>query len=66
MFIAEDLTLKPIYNAIITNFYNTSLEKANFAAPKDTAEIINNFVKEKTNGAFDHVFDEDAINPLSK
>ena len=66
MFIAQDLTLKPIYNAITTNFYNTSLEKVNFETPKDTADIVNNFVKEKTNGAFEHVFDEEAIDPLSK
>jgi hypothetical protein len=27
MFAADDVTLKPVYNAVISNFYNTTIEK---------------------------------------
>jgi serpin B len=64
--VAEDLTLKSVYGAIISNFYNTSLEKVNFATPKETSDLINNFVKEKTNGIIPQVFDEESLDPLSK
>ena len=66
MYLGQDLTFKPIYNGITANFFNTSLEKVNFESPKDTAELINNYVKERTNGAIYDVFEEGSIDPMSK
>lgn len=61
MFAAEDINLKPIFGAIIANFYNTSVDKVNFANGKDTVDIINNFVNEKTSGLIPELFDEQAL-----
>ena len=66
MYVAEDLTLKPIYGAVISNFYNTSLEKLDFGKPADAAEHINNFVREKTNGIIPTIFDESSLDKLSR
>lgn len=66
MYVAEDLTLKPIYGAVISNFYNSSLEKLDFGKPADAAEIINSFVREKTNGIIPNIFDETSLDVLSR
>jgi serine protease inhibitor len=66
MYVAESLTLKPIYGAVISNFYNTSLEKLDFGKPAEAAEHINNFVREKTNGIIPTIFDENSLDTLSR
>jgi len=61
MYIAEDINLKPLYNGIISNFYNTTIDKADFGNSKETVGIINNYVSEKTSGLIPELFDEQAV-----
>ena len=40
MYVAKDLNLKEVYGAVISKFYNTSLEKIDFAKTVETADQV--------------------------
>ena len=40
MYVAKDLNMKEVYGAVISKFYNTSLEKIDFANTVDAANQV--------------------------
>jgi serpin B len=66
LFAAEDLNIKENFKKALERFYNSDIEKVNFKHTKETTDIINTFVSDKTKGLIDKIFDEDALDGLSR
>jgi serpin B len=56
LFAAEDLTIKPNFKKAMETFYNSDIQNVNFKNAKETVDIINNFVSNKTKGLIDELF----------
>jgi len=66
LFAAEDLNIKENFKKALKQFYSSDIEKVNFKHTKETTDIINTFVSDKTKGLIDKIFDEDALDSLSR
>jgi serpin B len=66
LFAAEDLNIKENFKKALERFYNSDIEKVNFKHTKETTDIINTFVSDKTKGLIGKIFDEDALDGLSR
>ena len=66
LFASEDLTIKPNFKKAMETFYNSDIQNVDFKNAKETVDIINNFVSDKTKGLIDKLFNEDAIDGLSR
>ena len=66
LFAAEDLKIKNDFNDILQKFYNSEIQNVDFKNAKQTADIINEFVKDKTKGLITKVLESDAIDGLTR
>ena len=66
LFAAEDLAIKSEFKKAMETFYNSDIQNVDFKNSKETVDIINNFVSNKTKGLIDKLFNEDAIDGLSR
>ena len=66
LFAAEDLTIKIEFKKAMETFYNSDIQNVDFGNLKETVDIINNFVSNKTKGLIDKLFNEDEIDGLSR
>ena len=66
LFAAEDLTIKENFKKAMERFYNSDIERVDFKNAKETTDVINEFVSEKTKGLIEKIFDEDALDGLSR
>ena len=66
LFAAEDLNIKENFKKALEQFYSSDIEKVNFKHTKETTDIINTFVSDKTKGLIDKIFDEDALDSFSR
>ncbi len=66
LFAAQDLTIKPDFKKAMETFYNSDIQRVDFKNAKETVDIINNFVSDKTKGLIKELFSEDAIDGLSR
>ncbi len=66
LFAARDLTIKPDFKKAMETFYNSDIQRVDFKNAKETVDIINNFVSDKTKGLIKELFSEDAIDGLSR
>jgi serine protease inhibitor len=61
-YIAEDLKIKRPYQDSIEKVFQATLETVDFGQPAATADKINRFVRNRTDGQIETVVNADAIN----
>ena len=66
LFAAQDLTIKPTFKKAMETFYNSDIQNVDFKNAKATADIINNFVSDKTKGLIKMLFSKDEIDGSSR
>ena len=66
LFAAEDLTIKPNFKKVMETFYNSDIQNVDFTNSKETVDIINSFVSDRTKGLIDKLFNEEEIDGLSR
>ncbi len=66
LFPAQDLTIKPNFKKAMETFYKSDIQNLDFQNAKESVDIINNFVSNKTKGLIKKLFSEDAINGLTR
>ena len=66
LFAAEDLKIKKEFKDTVSKFYNSEIQNVDFKNAKQTADIINEFVKDKTKGLINKILESDAIDGLTR
>jgi len=61
VFAAKDLTIKATFKKALETIYNSDIQNVDFKNSKETVDIINNFVSDKTKGLITKVFNDDEI-----
>jgi len=61
MYVKEDLEIQPKFENMTAKFFKSSIQRVRFSNAKETADTINNFVKNATNGLIDKIFEESGI-----
>jgi len=55
------LTINPLYNGYLINYFKSGIERVNFADRIRTANTINNFVKDATQGLIDDIVEPTSL-----
>ena len=63
MYGAEDLNVKGKFLDILNNYFSSTVERVDFAKSGETADKINKFVSDQTNGLIKDLFQADDFNP---
>lgn len=66
LFAAQDLTIKPTFKKALETIYNSDIQNVDFKNSKETVDIINNFVSDKTKGLINKVLNEDEIDGFAR
>ena len=66
LFPAQDLTIKPNFKKAMETFYKSDIQNLDFENAKESVDIINNFVSNKTKGLIKKLFSENDINELTR
>ncbi len=66
LFPAQDLTIKPTFEKAMETFYNSEIQNVDFGNPKESVDIINKFVSDKTKGLIKELFSEDDIDASTR
>ncbi|KAH0945079.1 hypothetical protein HN011_004170 [Eciton burchellii] len=63
IFIAENFEVKPEYKRDLQTHFYSDIELVNYSKSQETADIINNWCKEKTNNRIDGIVRANDLNP---
>ena len=66
LFAAEDLKIKKEFKDTVSKFYNSEIQNVDFKNAKQTTDIINEFVRDKTRGLISKILESDTIDGLSR